>query len=59
MREEIIKLIIKKRVKENFRKLGIEKTLEVIEDLPNPIFRAKLRQYHLEYLKENLRKEEK
>ena len=57
--KEIIELIIKERVKENFKKLGIERTLEIIEDLPNPIFRAKLRQYHLEYLKENLRKEEK
>jgi len=36
----------------NLQVLGIEKTFEIIESIENPIYRAKLRQIHLEVLKE-------
>ena len=50
-KEKIVKILIKKMVEKNFRTLGIEKTLELIENIKNPIYRVKMRILHLNYLK--------
>ena len=50
-KEKIVGKLIKKMVEKNFKTLGIEKTLEVIESIKNPIYRARMRIWHLNYLK--------
>jgi len=50
-KEKIVKILVKKMVEKNFRTLGIEKTLELIENIKNPIYRARMRILHLNYLK--------
>ncbi len=54
-KEEIITRALQKYYRNsairNLQVLGIEKTFEVIESFRNPIYRAKLRQIHLNVLK--------
>ena len=54
-KEEIITRALQKYYKNsaihNLRVLGIERTFEIIESFRNPIYRAKLRQIHLNVLK--------
>ena len=59
MDDEVLNFLILLSIRRNFRKLGIEGCLEAIEKLPNPVHRAKLRQAHLEYLKNNLKQRRK
>ena len=48
---KIARLIIEKSIERNFQQLGIEGCLETIEKIRNPIYRAKMRMLHLQYLK--------
>jgi len=54
-KEEIITRVLQKYYRNsaihNLRVLGIERTFEIIESFRNPVYRAKLRQIHLNVLK--------
>ena len=52
-RDKIINEYLKGKALRNLKALGIERTLETIERLRNPIYRAKMRQLHLNVLKQN------
>ena len=52
--DKIVNIIIRNSIKRNFNQLGIEGCLEFIERIKNPVYRARMRELHLRYLKEVL-----
>lgn len=46
-----VQIYLQQNIQKAINSLGIERTLETIEHIANPIFRAKLRQIYFEMLK--------
>ena len=46
-----VNLLMKQNIEKAINTLGIEKTLETIEGICNPVFRSKLKVAYFDYLK--------